>query len=198
MPLSEIVAKISGDGQKQAQSLMDKARAEAEQYLKQAKAEIEAQAKQLMKEGEQRAARQKKQRLQIATLDARKRVLAEKQALIARVFEQALKELEQLELKKYAAIINNMLAGYPLVGDEEIIVSRKDRQRLGEGFIAQLNQRLKSQGKKGNCSWSKEERPLRGGFIIRRGKIEANCFFESLLKSQQEELEQQVAKVLFG
>jgi V/A-type H+-transporting ATPase subunit E len=196
--LSEIVAKISGDARAEAQALIAQAEAQAQQYISRAQAEIEAQCRQLLSQGEQQAARRKKQRLQIASLEVRKQILAQKQALITQVFDQALQELERLDDKKYASIINNMLANYPLVGDEEIIVSDTDRRRLGEGFIAQLNQRLKSQGKKGGCKWFEEQRPLKGGVIIRRGKIEANCSFESLLKSQQEDLEQKIARILFG
>ncbi len=198
MPLDKIVEKIKGDAQAEANALTAEAQAAAKKYTNQAKVELEAQCKQLLAEGKEQASREKQQQLQIATLDIRKQVLAEKQALIAKVFEQALQELQQLDKEKYTSILKNMLTKYPLEGDEEIIVSKSDRQRLGDGFITQLNQELKKQKKKGSCKWAEEQRPLKGGFIIRRGKIEANYSFESLLKSQQEELEQEVAQILFA
>ncbi len=197
MPLDKIVAKISQDAKLKAQAFIDQAQAEARQYLKQAETKIEAECRQLLAAGEERANREKKQRLQIATLDIRKQILAEKQGLIISVFDQALLELQRLDNKKYASIIKNLLDGYPLMGDEEIIVSPADRKRLGEGFLGEINRQLKRQGKRGECVWSAEQRNIKGGFIVRRGKIEANYSFESLLKSQREELEQQVAQLLF-
>lgn len=198
MPLNKIVEKIKSDAKVEANALTVAAQAEAKMYTDRAKVDIEAQCKKLLAEGRERAVREKQQQLQIASLDIRKRILAEKQNLITQVFEQALQELQQLEKSKYTSILKNMLAKYPLEGDEEIIVSKADRQRLGDGFILQLNQELKKQQKKGDCKWAEEQRSLKGGFIIRRGKIEANYSFESLLKSQREELEQEVARVLFA
>jgi V/A-type H+-transporting ATPase subunit E len=197
MALNEIVTKISGDAKTQAEKLIDQAQSEAQRYIDKAKAEIESRCKQILTDGEQQATRRKNQRLQIATLDNRKRILAEKQALIATVFERALKELEHLDKSKYTSMLKKMLANYPLEGDEELIVSAADRERLGKEFITELNKSLKIQGKQGNCRWSTEQRPIKGGFIVRRQKIEGNCSFESLLKSQQEELEQEVARILF-
>ncbi len=198
MPLDNIVAKISRDAKVQAQTVTDQAKVEAQKYTQRAKADIEAECAQLLSDGQAQAAREKKQRLQIATLDIRKQVLGEKQQLIAKVFSQALQELQRLDNNKYASIIKNLLDSYPLIGDEELMVSQADRKRLGEGFIGQINQQLKKRGKKGECVWSSEQRSFTGGFIVHRGKIEANYSFESLLKSQQEELEQQVAQLLFA
>lgn len=45
---------------------------------------------------------------------------------------------------------------------------------------------------------SSETRPIRGGFILREGKVEVNCAFETLVRLQRTEMAGQVAKALFG
>lgn len=45
---------------------------------------------------------------------------------------------------------------------------------------------------------SPETRPIRGGFILREGKVEVNCAFETLVRLQRTEMAGQVAKALFG
>lgn len=45
---------------------------------------------------------------------------------------------------------------------------------------------------------SQETRPIRGGFILREGKVEVNCAFETLVRLQRTEMAGEVAKALFG
>lgn len=47
-------------------------------------------------------------------------------------------------------------------------------------------------------SLSQETRDIRGGFILREGKVEVNCAFETLVRLQRTEMAGQVAKALFG
>lgn len=45
---------------------------------------------------------------------------------------------------------------------------------------------------------SQETRPIQGGFILREGKVEVNCAFETLVRLQRTEMAGEVAKALFG
>lgn len=45
---------------------------------------------------------------------------------------------------------------------------------------------------------AEDTRPMKGGFILREGKVEVNCAFETLVRLQRTEMAGQVAKVLFG
>ena len=45
---------------------------------------------------------------------------------------------------------------------------------------------------------AEDTRPMKGGFILRDGRVEANCAFETLVRLQRTEMAGEVAKVLFG
>lgn len=45
---------------------------------------------------------------------------------------------------------------------------------------------------------AEDTRPMRGGFILREGKVEVNCAFETLVRLQRTEMAGEVAKILFG
>ena len=44
---------------------------------------------------------------------------------------------------------------------------------------------------------SEEARPIRGGFILRDGRIEINCAFDALIRAEREQTAGAVAKLLF-
>ncbi len=198
MSLNKIIEKINKDADTEAQHIIGQGQLEANEYMKRSLAELESHCGKLLAEGNAQAQQQKKQHIQIAALDARKQILKEKQALIAKVFSQALEKLINMDDAAYSSVISNMLVNYPLTGDEEIITSAAGKKRLGDNFIKRLNNYLISKGKTGNCKWSNEHRELKGGFVIRRGKVEVNCSFEALIKSKQDDLEQEIALILFS
>ena len=44
---------------------------------------------------------------------------------------------------------------------------------------------------------SEETRPIRGGFILKNGRIEVNCAFETMIRAERERTAGAVAKLLF-
>ncbi|MFI3254011.1 MAG: V-type ATP synthase subunit E family protein [Eubacteriales bacterium] len=53
-------------------------------------------------------------------------------------------------------------------------------------------------GSDGGVSLSEETRPLKGGFIMLDGDVEINCDFDTLVRLQRNELELEVAGLLFS
>jgi V/A-type H+-transporting ATPase subunit E len=90
-----------------------------------------------------------------------------------------------------------LLAGAE-TGEEEVVISAKDRQRIDRGLIDSVNRELQKQGKKGSLTLANDEASITGGFILRRGKVEIDSSFTSLIKSQKDELEIKVADILFS
>lgn len=44
---------------------------------------------------------------------------------------------------------------------------------------------------------SEETRPMQGGFILKNGRIEVNCTFDAMIRSEREQTAGAVAKLLF-
>jgi ATP synthase (E/31 kDa) subunit. len=86
--------------------------------------------------------------LTAAKLEMKKSILAVKQEMINKVLEEALKAIEQMPAAEYRQVIANMLMKTVVSGEETVIFSEKDRDRLDAGFLAGVNIKLTEQGKK--------------------------------------------------
>jgi len=197
MSLEKILSRIDSDAQKEVDNIIDRANSNAKEIIQKAEEEARILKEDLLKRAEAEAARRKERMLAMAALDFRKRVLDEKQRAINAVFQKSIETLCKLEDDEYRALMKRMLLFSVQTGEEEIILSQRDKTRLTQSFLDELNEELRKNGKKGNLTISKETRKMSGGFVLRRGDIELNSAFESLFESSREELESEVGRLLF-
>ena len=69
---------------------------------------------------------------------------------------------------------------------------------MSKEVVAEINTELKAKGLKGEIKISETIGSFRGGFILEKGGVEINNTFESLVDSLKDQLEFEVAKVLFN
>lgn len=198
MSLEKILSRIESDTQKEVDSIIERANANAKEVIQKAEEEAGILKGDLLKSAEEEATQRQERMLAMASLDFRKRLLDEKQRAIDAVFLEAIENLCNLEDDEYRALIKRILLSGVQTGDEEIILSGRDKERLTPSFLNELNEELRKDGKKGNLTFSRETRGMAGGFVLRQGNIELNSTFESLLASSREELESEVGRLLFG
>jgi V/A-type H+-transporting ATPase subunit E len=197
MSLEKILERIERDAQDGADKIKSRAAAAADEIIKNAQAESEALKARALENIRNEAEQRKERILSTARLDFRKALLAEKQNAIDAVFREAVEALVNMEDAEYQKVMKNMILPNVQTGDEEIILSERDKARLGEGFVEEINRQLTENGKKGNLTISQDTYNIIGGFVLRRGKIELNSSLESLFKSSRDELETEVSKILF-
>jgi len=198
MPLETIIAKIEAESQAESQAILKKAQVQAQAISEEVRSKAAADQKLALGRGEQEAKRLKQRLLQTAELHERKELLALKQELVEEVFNSALNKLRELPADKYKELIRRMLLSQELTGDEQVVVAGEDQKYLGNGFMADINQELKKRGLKSSVELVFDEQLSRGGFILRRNRIENNNSFAGLLRAQRDELELTVAQTLFG
>ena len=187
--------------------LLEEAREEAAEI----KAEGKERARKIEKEAQKRAqeeseaiidrAREEAEEIKdrnqtMARLEGKKELLTQKQLEIQALFNEVMEEIQQLDRDRYTEIITEMLLEQA-AGEAKVIFSPRDREELGTEFIAHINKKLKSSGKKGELKLSEESREIKAGFILKEKGVENNNSFEELLSIQREELEAEVARVLF-
>ncbi len=197
MPLEKIIERISSDAQKKASEIESAAKAKAKGILNEGEREAEKLKARLLTEAEKEAEEERKRALALARLETRSLILAAKQEAVKTAFNKALEKLLGFSDKEYQELIKKMLLKITL-GDEEVILSTKDRKRLGDEFLKEVNAALVKTGKKGNLALSKETKDFQGGFILRSHHLEINSTFSALLDSVRNELEPAIVKVLFG
>ena len=197
MSLEKILERIQKDAQSEVDRIKGRASATADEILKKAQAEAEALKAQALEDAKNEAKQRGERIVATASLDLRKAILAEKQNAIDTAFQAAVDILVKMGDAEYRKIIRDMILPNVQAGDEEIILSERDKARLGDDFAQEINRQLSESGKKGELTISQDTYNIVGGFVLRRGQIELNSSFESLFKSSRDDLESEVSKILF-
>ncbi|UCD72159.1 MAG: V-type ATP synthase subunit E [Syntrophobacterales bacterium] len=197
MSLEAIVDRILRDARQRASQIEGESGAQVQSIRSQCEETIHALQETSRKRAEKLAEEQRKRILSIAELDIRKEVLALKQKMIERAFEKALSQVLEGDEEGYSALLKKLILKADPEGDEELILNQKDRERMGNGFIREMNESLLKADKKGKLKLAPESRPIRGGVILRRGRKEVNCSVESIIYLKRDELEAIVARILF-
>lgn len=191
--IEKITARITQDAEAEAEKLLNAARAEAEGIRARYEEQAAAQSAKAAESG-RAAAAQRLERLEgAAEMEARKLVLEAKQQTIDRAFEKAREKLLALPETDYAELLGRMAAAAAQTGQEEILLSPADRERVGAAVVAKANALLSG----GKLSLAADTRELEGGLVLRSGKVEVNCAFETQLRMLRETMAAQVAGVLF-
>ncbi|MCG0276203.1 MAG: V-type ATP synthase subunit E [Thermosediminibacteraceae bacterium] len=195
--IEKIKERIMEEASEEKNRIIERAKKEAAEILEKAKkkaAELEAIAEERANKA---AAEEKRKILSMAELEEKKRYLEAKQALIEEAFAEAENKLCNLDAQNYKDLIYRMILAAAVDGNEEIIISEADKDKITPEFLSMVNEVLKKQGKAGNIRFSEEKRPIKGGFILKSAAVEINCTFDYLLKALREELETEVARILF-
>ena len=197
MSLEKILERIQREAQSEVDHIKSRTAATADEILKKAQAEAETFNAQALEDAKNEAEQRKDRIIATARLDFRKARLAERQNAINAAFQEAVESLLNMEDAEYRKILRDMILPNVRTGDEELILSERDKAGLGEELLEEVNRQLTESGKEGKLTLSQDTYDILGGFVLRRGEIELNSSFESLLKSSRDDLESEVSKILF-
>jgi V/A-type H+-transporting ATPase subunit E len=190
----KIIAHIGADAKAQADAIL----AQAEAKCAGIREGYEQQAKQAYAERIRAGVKANQDRLdsmeRLAKMEGRKAVLALKQDMVAESFDRACDQLVNLPAAEYGTFLAKLAVKASVTHDEEVVLNARDRKALGDKVIEAANKALGG----GKLTLSKETGDFKGGLILRRGSIEANCTAELLVDLCREEMAAELAGVLFG
>lgn len=195
--IQPLVDSILEEARREAEELREQGRTAAEEVKAKYQARSEELHQELLSQAEKRAKETKEREKIQAQLGTRRELLEMKGKFIDRVFKMAESRLSEMDRKSYESFMEGLLLRAVETGTEELLLSARDRQRLGGEFLNRINNKLRNSGKKGNLVYSEETPEVSGGFILRRGKILHNYTIENLVASKKEELTPEIAKKLF-
>lgn len=190
--LEKIVARMEADTQAACDALAASAAESAAAILRDCQAQADAAAQ----DSAQRAAAQAAAHLEhlngSSQLACRQRVLAAKQQLIDEAFARTAQALTALPQAAYVDLLAS-LAAENGSGDEELLLSKTDRDAVGTAVVEAAN------AKKPGAAFrlSEETRDTGGGLVLRRGRVELNCSFTEKLRQLRQEESSAVAQLLF-
>jgi V/A-type H+-transporting ATPase subunit E len=190
----KIIAHIQADADAQAAEILARADARCAEIRE----TYEQKAKEAYAETIRAGVKENQDRLdsmeRLAKMESRKAVLALKQDMVAKSFDRAVDQLVALPEAQYIALLAKLAVKASVTGDEEIVLNARDRKAVGEKLVKAANEKLGG----GKLRLAKETGSFKGGLILRRGNIEANCTAELLVDLCREEMAAELAGVLFG
>lgn len=198
MSLEDIKAKILSDARARAGEKKRRAEEEARAIVEAAEREAERLAVKLRTEAEAEARVRREQVVTRARLEEKKKLLAAKQEVMDAVFREALRAASELPLERYRELFKKMLLASVASGDETVFISERDFSRIDGSLLEEVNRELARRGRGAALKLSPEPRPMAGGCILKGDAYEVNATLELLSRRVREELEPEVARMLFG
>ena len=195
--IEKITEKILGDAQAEAAAILADAKKEADGIVASYQAEADEQKQKLAEAAQVQAAEQERRIISSAELDARKAILARKQALIAQAFDATKKKITTMDEPSYIDFLCTLAAQSVLDGKEEVVLSAEDSQKFGQKVVDGANKILQDAGKVGELTLSNENRPI-VGLVLKGRDLEVNCALDTVINLLKDDLSAEVAKALLN
>ncbi|MDD2397501.1 MAG: V-type ATP synthase subunit E [Tissierellia bacterium] len=192
MSIDNITSRILSDAKNNADSSLTNAENTKQEIINKAKSEAEV----IIKTESERAAKDavdlKNRRVSAAELQGRKMLLSAKQEAIKKSFTAAIDKLKVMPEDKYLSFLAQEIVKIPNC-EGSIVLNAKDRENIGERLVKTVNEKLGAE----KVALSKNTVKSSGGFVLKRGNVEINSTFETLLDSMKDELTGEIANALF-
>ncbi len=208
-----ITSRIEADAEKTANEILARAQHEANEIRESFSAIAKSESDAILEKGKKLADERVLRLGGVAQLEARKMRLRAKQQMIDLAFKHALEELRTLSGDAYVNVLANLAVSAAVSGNEEIILSEKDREEYGKAVVAQAN-KMMTDGTQSTAekmisaagrylrgegfSLSDETRPIDGGLILKEDTLEVDASFGTIVRLMRDDLAGDVANILFS
>ena len=192
--IEKITARIETDAKSEIAEILREGEAKAAKIRSDYQAQADLAAKAAAAAGKEAAQRQAERLESAAQMEAKQMLLAAKQSCLDEAFEKARQQLLGLPDGQYSDLLAKIAAKASRTGKEEIVLSARDRKRVGEKVVEKANFILGN----GKLALASDTREMDGGLILRDGQVEVNCAFETQLRVLREDMTAEVAAILFS
>lgn len=191
--IKNITSKILKDAEAGKENILATAEEEKNKILSRKLSSANEVAQEILDKAEVEAKSKKERVISSAKLKVRNNKLAAKQEIINEVFEKSVDELTKLSKEAFLNFVKNTISSMNLSGKQTLILNEAGLKFVDASFIDDLNKNLNAQ-----IILSETPGSFKGGFILENNGIEINSTYEALVSSLRDELEFEVAKVLFN
>ena len=191
--VKNITSKILKDAEAGKENILAAAEEEKNKILSKKASAANEIAQEILQKAEADAKSKKERVISSAKLKVRNNKLAAKQEIIDEVFEKSINKLTELSKEQFLNFVKNSILSINLNGKQTLILNETGLKFVDDSFIDELNKEAKA-----TIALSKTAGNFKGGFILENNGIEINSTYEALVSSLRDELEFEVAKVLFN
>ena len=192
--IDKITQRITEQIDREIAEIQAKAKEQADAITADYAARIKKETEDILAHGKTAAAEREERLASMAQMEAKKAELAIKQEMLTRAFDLALEKLCALPDEQYTEFLATLAAKAARTGKETVILSQKDRTRVGKAVVTKANELI---GAGGALTLSEKTQPIKGGLILSDGAVEFNCTFETLIRLKKTEMAGEVASILF-
>ncbi|HDS84963.1 MAG TPA: hypothetical protein ENN97_07210 [Phycisphaerales bacterium] len=196
MNAEQVINKILAEARQQAEAIVQEASEKRDQKMRQLEDELSAYREETERLAVEAAEDRRSRMLATARMENARAMLKAKTELLDEVFAGAEDRIARMPDEPYKALVTKLMSQAVETGDEEVIVG-KDEKRITGDLIKQVNRQLGT-GFKGNLRLSDQRADIKGGFILKRGRVQVNAAVEVLVGRLREAMEMELAARLFG
>ena len=191
--VKNMTSKILKDAEAGKENILAAAEEEKNKIISKKVSSANEIAQEILEKAEVEAKSKKERVISRAKLKVRNNKLAAKQEIIDEVFEKSIDKLTKLSKEDFLNFVKNAISSMNLSGKQTLILNEEGLKFVDEAFIDELNKNVDAQIILGETAGN-----FKGGFILENNGIEINSTYEALVSSLRDELEFEVAKVLFN
>ncbi len=188
----KIIDKILSDATHDAGEMLSEALKKAEALVAAKQTEADAEYDISVEEARKAGEEVVRRRLTVADLEVKKLLLSAKKQAVDEAFEESLKKLLALPKEEYTALVESMIASAADDGDV-VVISENDKNVLTKAVFDKISAKI---GKK--LTLSDTFGSFRGGVMLLGKGVDKNLTFESELALLRDEVEPEVAKIMFS
>ncbi|MBT3318468.1 MAG: hypothetical protein HN948_06945 [Clostridia bacterium] len=192
----KLIEKIGADAQRDSekywQDVQDKKKVARSKLLR----EIDKRKTEIEKMSQVAGVEKKKRMAAVYDLEYRKQLLVAKQEMMTKAKALAKQKLAALSDAEYIVLMKKQLIGCASDGTGTIAVAAGEK-RLNTAFLADVNAALAAKVGKGEVKLADKPYDITGGFVYISDGLEINVSLEAQLNEAWQDVETQVAAVLF-
>ncbi len=191
--LDRIIEKIGADAESVAAGMIEDAKIRAARIISSAEEEGDLQAKKITENAKSDSAAMIERAKSAGELLGRKQILKRKVDIIDATIAKSVGIFLRENPKEYFDGMVRLLEEYAASGEQTMIFSDRDLERLPEGFEKRANAAVK-----GAKITVKGGGGFDGGFLLINGEIVENCTINALISHKETQLRDEIHKILFG
>lgn len=196
--IKNLTSKILKDAEERKEKILASANNEKEKILSKRREEAKKVEAEILEKAKLEAENKKERIISSAELEVRNKKLEAKQEIISEIFERSVIELCDLKETELRGFFKAVVLNSKITGTEKVILNENGKKVITNAVINEINEELVKKGVKGELTLSTETGSFKGGFILEKDGIEINNTFEALVSSLRDELEFEVARILFS
>ena len=137
--IETIIQRLNTDAKAETDALLDKARQDAAAVTARCQAQADKETADLAARNQRAAAEREERLVSAAQMEARKTILAAKQAVMEEVYAKALEKLRGLPQDRAVEVLASLLNEAAPQGKGEVLFSAQDRETVGRAAVDAAN-----------------------------------------------------------